>query len=577
MLHSETFYAFLTTAVSLTIVATLLSRLQIPTIVGFVLTGLFIGPSGIGLITSLPAAQTISELGIVFLMFSLGLEVSLEHLKRMLRPLMTLGFSQVTLTSAVGFLFFFVVLDFSWPKSFVLAACLSLSSTAIVLKLLQEKRETETPYGRISIIVLLFQDIVALPLMASIPLLANLHATTSQAHTSLVFSTFLVMLFLISCVLVGRYVIPRLFNEIALTHSREVFFFSILSLTFIVAFLAEKVGLSMSLGAFIAGVLISESPYNKQALAELSPFRDIFLGFFFASLGMMVDIPFILAHWSVLVWLIPILFIIKFGVLFAITRVASQSHGVSLTSSLSLAQIGEFSFILAASALAANLIQTEEFQYFLAVSISSLIFTPLLFNVALKSSAHTTWRDLTDMLNPLSAHPLKYSGQPPSLSEPLAIKGNTPFLEDLASAARRTIVIGVGHAGQRILDELTLNGIPCIGIDLNYENIKAINERGIDGIFGDSTSPDVLVSAGIESAHLVIVTVSGKHVTPKVVAVIKSLNPNVNILVRAHYLLELQDFKNLHRSQIVVSEIETANTLVHKALACYGLADTPQV
>ena len=250
MLHGEIFHAFLITSVALAVVTTVLSRARVPTILGFILTGLMIGPSGLNWISSLPAASAISELGVIFLMFSLGLEISLTHLKSLARPLFTVGLPQVVLTTLLGGLGLVVAFDFSIPKAFVMGACLALSSTAVVLKLLQEGRETESPRGRVSVVILLFQDIVALPLMIAVPFLAGVGATSGIEFEGVaaILAAGKVLLFLVGCYFLGIFLIPRLFREVSRTGSREVFFFSIISMTFVIAFAAEQVDLSMSLG-----------------------------------------------------------------------------------------------------------------------------------------------------------------------------------------------------------------------------------------------------------------------------------------------------------------------------------------
>lgn len=560
MFHSEVFYAFLITAAALTVGATILSRLRVPIIVSFVLTGIFIGPSGFNLITSLPAARMISELGIVFLMFTLGLEMSIKHLKRMLRPLLTLGLVQVASTIALSFALFYFIFHFSPSKSFIFGSCLSLSSTAVILKLLHEKRETETPHGRVSIAVLLFQDLAALPLMGALPVMASESATTHGLQTFWV-TIFYISAFLIGCLLLGLYFIPRLFKEVMKTNSREIFFFSIISLTFIIGLFAEKVGLSMSLGAFIAGVLISESPYSKQALAELIPFRDIFLGFFFASVGMMLDLKFVATHIHHLLWLIPLLFILKFSIVYFIVRWNSHSHGISFASALALTQVGEFSFILGASALSYKLMSELEFQYFLTLAVSSLLFTPNMFSFAISSSAHNGWHELGESLSRV------FSKKTKRRRRPIKVKINHPVV-----TPRKAIVIGLGHAGIRLLEELKSNGIPCLGIDFNMNHVRAVQAMGIDALYGDGTRPEVLESAGIHNAYLVIITVSGKQLTSQILAVVQFIDSRVRVIVRLHYVLDLIDFSELDINDVIVSEAVASNAIIEKTLQHYGLS-----
>lgn len=561
MLHSELFQALFITSVSITVVSTLLARTPVPSMIGFIVTGILIGPTGLGWIKSMPAAQSISELGIVFLMFSVGLEISISQLKKMIRPLLTLGLSQVIGTLGVGFLFLVLVLKLPLSSSFVMGSCLALSSTAVVLKLLSDRRETETPYGRMSLIILLFQDIAAIPMMAALPILANhnLTATSPSGFGSVVIG---IPLFLLGCIILGQFVVPLIFNEITRTGSRELFFFSIFATTFVISFLAEKVGLSVSLGAFIAGVLISESPFSRQASAEITPFRDIFLGLFFASVGMMLDLKFAKANIHHLLWLIPALFYIKFSVLYAVLRRYSRSHGISFAASLALSQIGELSFVIAAAAFSYGIIGNSEFQYFLTLAIFSLLITPPLSQMGLKGSSHSSWAELARgfRLN------FKKTEVAPSVLVP------QESLDSPIVAPRKAIVIGLGHTGIQTLTELSKKGIPCMGLDINHANVKELHRLGIEGVFGDSTSRELLESVGVKEAFLVVVTVSGRHVVPKIISTIRLINPKVKVLARIHYIQELSELKTTDNCDIVVSETESAKAVFRKALECYGLS-----
>lgn len=569
MLHSDVFLAFLFTSIALAIVSTLLARLRIPTIVGFIITGMIIGPSGLNWIKSLPAAQSISEIGIVLLMFSLGLEISLVNLKKMLKPLVSLGLAQVLGTMFVSMIFFTYFLGFDTGKAFVFGSCLALSSTAVVLKLLHEKRETETPYGRVSVIVLLFQDIVSLPLMAVIPLLAST-TVTSQNTQSLLMALTLVLAFILVCFIVGYYVIPILFHEVTKANSREVFFFSVMSITFVIAYLAELVGLSMSIGAFLAGVLISESSVSKQALAEMSPFRDIFLGFFFASVGMMIDLKFVYLNLHHLIWLIPTVVVIKFAVLYVVVKRNSYTHGISFVSALALTQIGEFSFIIAASAHNHNIISIQEFQYFLALAISSLLFTPVMFYFGQRGSTHKNWPELAKSIHTQFRFYDSLQNEKSLLEN---LETETKINTEAVVNPRKAIVIGLGYAGKKAIEGFMKNGIPCVGVDINIENVKKIQAIGCEAVYGDSTSREVLDSVGVREAFLVIITISGRYMTAKTLATIKQLNPNIKSLVRVNYLRELEEIEEVDIKDIVVSEAVTTQEIINRALSWYGLQD----
>lgn len=559
--HSDIFSAFLILTISLTFVTTALSRFKIPSIVGFIITGIVIGPSGLNWINSVPAVETISEIGIIFLMFSLGLEISFTELKKLAKPLITIGAAQVLITIFLVTVFITVFFNVSIKTSFIYGALLALSSTAVILKLLQENRETESPHGRASVIILLFQDIMALPLMISIPLIAsNSPGTNDWIKISTEFAK--IITYFLVCFLFGNFLVPKIFTQVVRTRSREVFFFLLISFTLIISFFAEQVGLSMSLGAFVAGVLISESQFNKQALAEFTPLRDVFLGLFFASIGLLLDIKFVADKFFILTAIILLLFVIKFFIIYFIMKANKQSHGISLATALGLSQIGEFSFVIATSAKGYGLIANIEFQYFLAVAVLSLIFTPVMFSYALKSTTHINWPELKKLL-------LEKNSNLNQKIEAVQIKE----IEKSPIKPRSAIVIGLGHGGQTALKSLKENNIPCIGIDLNINLLDEVKTLGIPTIFGDATRPEVLEAANICDAHLVIITVNSKHLAAQIQSVVIQHAPQANILIRVQYILDMNLLKQREKDSIIIAESETSNAISTKVLAYYDFAN----
>lgn len=545
---------------SLTVVTTILSRAKIPTIVGFILTGILIGPSGLNWINSLPAVESISEIGIILLMFSLGLEISIEEIKRMIRPLLLMGATQVLFTMIICAGILYIFYQSNLQSSLVMGSLLALSSTAVVLKLLHEHRESESPQGRASITILLFQDMAAIPLMILIPLLAS-ETVATHSNNEFWWSFLKIAIFFVGCFVAGMFIVPRVFSEVFRTKSREVFFFLLISFTLLVAFLSEKVGLSMSLGAFVAGVLISESPFNKQALAEFSPFRDIFLGFFFSSVGLFLNLQFIREHWQTILFLIIGLFILKFTIIYLIVRLSKQTHGISLATALGLSQIGEFSFVLGASAKQYSLINETEFQYFLAVAVLSLISSPLLFHWSLKSTTHSSWPEITKLFKAEEVLPLK----------DLNIKLKKP-IQDLLRP-RNALIIGLGHGGRELLQLFKDYGIPSIGIDFNMTSVLEVKELGYNVVYGDATRPEVLESCDILNAFLVIITVNSKHQTAQIYSVVKNLSPTAKIVIRYQYLLDKKIVTKRDCDIEIIAEVETSHSLKNIVLKEYGLLE----
>jgi monovalent cation:H+ antiporter-2, CPA2 family len=543
--NSEDFAAFLIVIVAITTIPTILYRFKIPTIVGFIVAGLAVGPSGLNLVRSIPVVSTITELGIMLLLFSLGLEISFADIRRLAKLLLGLGVLQVVLTTFLSAIVFIFLFDIHWQKAFLFGSFLALSSTAAVIKLMQEHREVETPFGRATISTLLLQDMATIPLMALIPFMAT---GSSFADISLSTRILQIGAFGIACVVFSKYLLSKLFEQVVRTNSRELFFFLALSLALGTAYFSEKVGLSFSLGAFIAGLLLAESPYNKQVLAELSPLRDNFLGLFFVSIGLLLDLSFVWQNLGHILVLIVLMFLLKFFIMYGVCRFNRFSHGVSLATALTLAQIGEFSFILAAAAKDYGMINPAEFQYFLTLAVLSLIFTPPFFWFSQRASAHADWN-----------------------STMTAKKKIIPRPADPSENKRKAIVIGLGHSGENILEILHQLKIPAHGIDFNMTLVKKMNDLQLSASYGNATRPEVLHAAGIDQAFLVVVAVTGRQLTSHILAVIHALRPDVRTLVRSQFIQELDILPIQKNDQVVLAEVEVTRRLLAKALETYGI------
>jgi len=331
-----------------TIVATFCHYLRLPTIVGFIVAGMVVGPFGTGLVGSTPASRQITELGVIFLMFTIGLEFSFAKLRQLRSSFLGLGLPQVIGTLVLAALIIKYSLNFPWSKSIFLGCLVSLSSTAIVMKLLQDARETAAPYGTTTIGILLCQDLAVIPMMLALPLLTEVQRVNVPFSWNVVGAwTFKLASVSTLLFLGGKYVVPFFLERVTKTKSRELFFFAMLLLCFGVAFAMEYTGFSLAFGAFIAGLMIAESPYGRQATADIVPLRDNFLGLFFASVGMMVDLKFMAMkfHWILLTMIA--LLILKSGLIFVIGRLMRFPVTTALITGLLIFQVGEFSFILA--------------------------------------------------------------------------------------------------------------------------------------------------------------------------------------------------------------------------------------
>jgi CPA2 family monovalent cation:H+ antiporter-2 len=340
--------------------------------------------------------------------------------------------------------------------------------------------------------------------------------------------------------------LPWAFRRVALTNSRELFFLLVATTTLLFGIGAENAGLSMSLGAFLAGVLISESPYHQQALAELSPLRDLFLGFFFASIGMMLNHEILSSEWRTLLWLIPLLFSLKAFIIYLLGRFNKQSHGISILVAFGLTQIGEFSLVLGSSAKLAGILDGRLFQLFLFCAVFSLLMTPAFYTIGFKI--------------------MKTLRKPKANTESTA-----PDSLDVAIPERRALVIGLGHAGRLIVQELHSENIPVVGVDFNINNVEQLTTRGWPAVYGDATRLDVLSSAGVRSAFLVVITVNSKVLAAQILDLVTRQNPDAQIVIRVQYRLDQKDLVITDHHQVIIAEDLAANEILKSVRQAYSL------
>jgi CPA2 family monovalent cation:H+ antiporter-2 len=570
MNHSELFPQLLILIGSTTLVATFFHYLKIPTIIGFILAGILIGPYGLGLVNSVPGAESLIDIGVIFLMFTIGIEFSFRRLKRMKKPFFGLGMIQVIGTLLISSIIIKYAMGFEWSKAIFVGACISLSSTAIVLKLLQDARETSAPYGVTTIGILLCQDLAVIPIMLCLPLLVAVQSVSTPITWATVqFMILKLAGLLVLLVISARYIVPMIMERIIRTRSRELFFFAMLLLCFGSAFAMDKIGLSLSFGAFLAGLMIAESPYGQQATSDIVPLRDNFLGLFFASIGMLVDVRFLFMkfHWIML--FVVSLFIIKSGLVYVAGRVLRYPPSIALITGLMVFQVGEFSFILADYGVKSNVFTKSELQFFLSVSVITMMITPLIFQKApkfvlsqgFKDMGLMAFRDMPKGIMKILVKDVEVESLPP----------RTVASEEKPQGAH-TIVIGFGVAGQNLMGVLKALQIPYSIIEQNFEVVRRFQKAGESIFYGDATSSEILHNAGLESAKLVVIAVSGVEMTRAILNAVRQLRPDVEIVIRVQYSREVEELGETKNSDIVVAEYETTIEMIARSLTVYGIA-----
>ena len=523
-------------------VTALAYRFRIPTVVGFLLTGIAIGPHGLGLIGQPESVSSLAEVGVVLLLFAIGLELSLSRIIKLGRAVALGGGLQMAGTIAVAMLIGSV---FAVPLShgIFFGALIALSSTAIVLKVYTDRGELDTPHGRIVIAVLLFQDLCVVPLMLLVPVLAGTSSAGGtppalQILASLVVTTLLV--------LVGRVVAPRVLDRVAALRNREIFTLCIVLFGLGAAYVTASFGLSLALGAFIAGLVISESEYGVQALSDILPFRDTFSGIFFTSIGMLLDLGYVLDHFALVAGATVGVILLKTLVAATVVRALKRSLQVSLVSAFALAQVGEFSFVLADVAKPLNLFTPETYQLFLGASVISMLVTPFVMQAG---------GPIAEWVGRLGKHLPEAAAQPESEEQ----------LTD------HVIIVGYGLNGRNLAKALKTASIPYVILEENGQTVRQARLHREPIRFGDATRHEVLERAGIHRARVIVFAISAPAEERRGVAVARQLNPDIRIVVRTRYVAAIEELERHGADQVVPEEFETSLEIFARVLRLYGV------
>lgn len=520
-------------------------RLRIPSIIGFLFTGALAGPHGMALVKDIQPVELLAELGVVMLLFSIGLELSIRELVRMRRFVLVGGVLQVVLTiAAIGGVS--LLTGQTASESLVIGILISLSSTAVLLKLLQERREVEAPYGKACLAILIFQDIAAVPLMLSLPALAG--AGSSGASFGLIA---LEAALLVAAVLFASdRIIPRLFHEIARVRSREVFSLAVVVICFAVALFTHAIGLSLALGAFLAGLLIADSEYSHEALSNIFPFRDIFTSIFFVSVGMLLDAQFLIDNWAVVTAACVVVLAIKTAAASAAVFAVGLPLKTCLTAGFALAQVGEFSFVIAKSALGLSIISDYNYQLFLSVSLISMGLVPIMLRMGPRAAER------------IGSMPLPKGLIHGWMSQELQ-RGHTAELHD------HLIIVGFGVNGRNVARAAQAASVPYVVIETNPETVRAERLQGHPIHFGDASNEPVLLAHSIDSARVIVVAISDPAATRRIVSLARRLNPAVYIIARTRLVQDTEALYAQGANEVIPEEFETAVEIFVRVLSKY--------
>ena len=519
-----------------------------PPVLGYLLVGMAIGPHGLALAPDTPETRHLADLGIVFLMFSIGLEFSLPRLRSMRSIVLGLGLSQVLLTllaTLAAGAFAGRMLGVGLPGAFALGAALAMSSTAILLKLMVERLELETEHGRRIVGVLLLQDLAVVPLLVIIPSLA---APPAEMGLALLVAAGKAAVLLLVLLLGGRTLLRRWLHLVARRRSQELFMLNLLLLTLGLAWLAGRVGLSPALGAFVAGMLLSETEYRHHVEEDVKPFRDVLLGLFFVTTGMALNLHVVLVQlpWVLAALVLPMGF--KFFLTLALARAFGAQPGTAIRTALPLAAAGEFGFVILALAAEQELLPAPLQQVVLAAMLLSMLATPFLVSSAGRLALRyggSEW-----MLRALELHRIAARSM---------------------STERHVLICGYGRSGQHLARMLEQEGIAYVALDLDPDRIREASAAGHTVVYGDAAHRETLVAAGILRAAAVVVSFSEVQAALRIIAYARELNAQVPVIVRTQDDSDLDRLLAAGATEVVPEVFEGSLMLGSHALVLLGV------
>lgn len=541
MFEFNTFLLLLIVAAISIIVVYISNKIKIPPLIGFILTGILIGPSGLALIKLNNEVDLFSEIGIVLILFSVGVDFSLNKLLSLKKVIFVGGASQLIL-SILFTLIISLAIGYSFNTSLFLGFIISVSSTAIILKLLMNTAQMDSPAGRISMGILIFQDLAVVPMILLVPIL------TGQSNNILESILFLIIKFLgilIYLFVSIKYVMPKLIFNVAKTKIKELFLFFIILIVLFSLYLAQSTGLSVALGAFIAGLIIAETDYNHETLSFVEPLRDIFGSIFFVSVGMLFNPSTILHNFNFIFLSLIIILLIKFISGFVAVKIIGYPIRIIITVALFISQVGEFSFVLAGIGLNQGILDKELYDSIISLTVLTLLITPILFNF----SPIITKR----------------------LSNRLKIKNNDFYSIEEADIEldNHIIIIGYGINGRNLALAAKFANLKYIIIEMNPITVRNEKANGEPIFYGDASQDAILKSLSIDSAKICVIAISDPAATRSITSIAKKINPNVFLIARTRFMQEVEPLLQLGADYVIPEEYETSIQIFSKVLLKY--------
>lgn len=528
----------LTTAVLAVVV---FRSLRLPPMLGYLLAGVIIGPHALGLIADDAETRHLAEFGVVFLMFSIGLEFSLPKLIAMKRLVFGFGTLQVfcSILIVMGVAWF---IDLNWSIGFVLGGALAMSSTAIVIKLLAERLELNSEHGRQIIGVLLFQDLMVIPLLIIVPALGSGFDFESETD-DLIITLAKIAVVLVIILFLGQKLMRPWLHIVAQQRSSELFVLNVLLITLGLAWITQISGLSLALGAFLAGMLISETEYRYQVEEDIKPFRDVLLGLFFVTIGMLLDVQVVIENFLWVFLILVTIVIFKTGVIIGLSRLFGANLSVAFRTGMSLAQAGEFGFVLLAQASTLRVIDNTVLQPVLAAMVLSLFIAPFLIEyseVIIRRSYNSDWMQKAMQITSIAAQTM--------------------------SQKDHVIICGYGRSGQSVAKVLELESVNFIALDLDPKRINEARTAGESVVYGDAAKREVLIAAGLMRAKVLVVSYHNIASTLKILKHVQELRPELSVVAKVHDESDVDILKKAGVTEVVAEIMEGSLMLASQAL-----------
>lgn len=519
------------------------NKIKLPSIIGFLITGILIGPFGLKLIDDTAGIHFMAEIGVAFLLFTIGIEIQISRFLKHLSEIFLSGGLQIFCTFIAGMVIG-LSLQLSFSQAIFIGFILAHSSSALILKLLKDRSDEASPQGQISIGILLFQDMMVVPMMLLIPFLAG---GAGPNALDIIWKLVKSILILMAIVVAARYIVPRILEKLVTMNMRDVLVIASVVITMGIAWITESLGLSLAIGAFLAGLALSETDFTHQIISDINPFRDVFLSVFFVSFGMILNLDFLRAHTVYIVGISFLIILIKAGIVFGLVRVLGYPLRVVLLSGVLLSQIGEFSFVLASQGFKYRIISDHLYQTFIGASVLTFILTPLL--VAAVYSFLTRQR----------------------LCEATQDKASDRRID----ARNHVIICGMGLNGRNLVKVLKNTAINYVIIDLNFQKIRKSKSKGDKNtLWGDASSVEILCRANVEAARVMVIAISDRFLTKTCLFNARTLNPKLHVIVRTKYVADIEDLLAMGADDVIPEEFETSIQIFSRVLKMFHIPNS---